>query len=915
MRHTKDKVREELRLPPQKRVVLTVPFTAVEEQNYAQLFQQMYESCGLRADGSPANGDWNPDDPNVTDNMRMWLTRLRQTCLHPKVGNRNLRALGRGNRSLRTVEEVLEVMIEQNETQMRYEERAMVMAGVLGAHIQGNAKNEEKRCEVALDGYLAALHDANEIVDDCRRELSACLAEKPDNMAPGGDEWSAEDDLSDQDQSQPEKGGRVALLRKHLRSALETQHACAFFAATCYYQIKTDKNLTQPDSDDFKRLERLENDLYEKAKAIRKEILHDPHGKATRSMRKVSRKAQQTKVASNIPELEDYGGIENRKILEKLDFLSDVLNEQARTLLDWRKKLIELLLLPLIDQDEGKEITGEEYEDSAKKQDEVYVYMTALRAMFADRYLGLTGQENLLIEHEIKLALSQAKSGEGHAPQLFVEIMDTRAKLKPSADGGSLRGIVAELRSLVTALQWQKEGGSQRAGVELAVVESQLKEVQSISTAQAKDIAELERELELFRTTMNLRLDYYRQLQQISDTVAPYKEELDEELDQRALDKHREHANKIAKRLATSRTKRRFLLHLRAESSDPQSQRLCVICQSSFDDGVLTVCGHQYCKECIGLWWQSHRTCPVCKRHLSLLDFHQITYKSTKINAQEEHHQIHTNPSMPESASSSGVSIYSDISDSTLREIKAIDLSESYGTKIDAITRHVLWLRNNDPGAKSIIFSQYSDFLSVLEGAFDRFRIGFTRITSKEGVDKFRTDPSVECFLLDAKADSSGLNLVNATHVFLCEPLINTAIELQAVARVHRIGQKRATTVYMYLVSDTVEQAIYEVSVARRLEHVGRRLENGVGGAGSGSVAPMLQEAAIDAANSWEMEQASLARLFAKERGGGEVVRKEDLWRCLFSKPRRRLSGSSRELELAVGRHLRASNAEERVLS
>ena len=41
-----------------------------------------------------------------------------------------------------------------------------------------------------------------------------------------------------------------------------------------------------------------------------------------------------------------------------------------------------------------------------------------------------------------------------------------------------------------------------------------------------------------------------------------------------------------------------------------------------------------------------------------------------------------------------------------------------------------------------------------------------------------------ECFFLHAKAHSSGLNLVNATHVFLCEPLINTAIELQYVISV-----------------------------------------------------------------------------------------------------------------------------------
>ena len=46
---------------------------------------------------------------------------------------------------------------------------------------------------------------------------------------------------------------------------------------------------------------------------------------------------------------------------------------------------------------------------------------------------------------------------------------------------------------------------------------------------------------------------------------------------------------------------------------------------------------------------------------------------------------------------------------------------------------------------------------------------------------KVNTVSQKECFFLHAKAHSSGLNLVNATHVFLCEPLINTAIELQYV--------------------------------------------------------------------------------------------------------------------------------------
>jgi len=125
--------------------------------------------------------------------------------------------------------------------------------------------------------------------------------------------------------------------------------------------------------------------------------------------------------------------------------------------------------------------------------------------------------------------------------------------------------------------------------------------------------------------------------------------------------------------------------------------------------------------------------------------------------------------------------IYSGIRDTILNQIKNVDLDGSFGTKIDTLARHILWIREHDAGAKAIVFSQYRDFLDVLARAFGQFKIGFTGIDRKDGIQKFKNEPGKECFFLHAKAHSSGLNLVNATHVFLCEPLINTAIELQYV--------------------------------------------------------------------------------------------------------------------------------------
>src|SRR3954465_8641061 len=118
---------------------------------------------------------------------------------------------------------------------------------------------------------------------------------------------------------------------------------------------------------------------------------------------------------------------------------------------------------------------------------------------------------------------------------------------------------------------------------------------------------------------------------------------------------------------------------------------------------------------------------------------------------------------------------------------------------------------------------RYPSFLQVLAVAFRSHQIGFTAFADPSGIESFKDDPGIECFLLHARAHSSGLNLVNASHVFLCEPLLNTALELQAIARVDRIGQQHETTVWLYLVSGTVEESIHNLSVHRRMEHMGRR--------------------------------------------------------------------------------------------
>jgi E3 ubiquitin-protein ligase SHPRH len=320
-------------------------------------------------------------------------------------------------------------------------------------------------------------------------------------------------------------------------------------------------------------------------------------------MRSIRKKAE-TQAFVEIPEFltnPPKGGLESRRIMEQLDTLAAALDAQANTFDEWREQTVQFLLRPLVDEDEGVEITGDEYEESTKTQDEVMVYVQALRAAIADRHDALTGQENLLIKNDVKTALKFAKEGGGAFPEKTIELLNARLKIKPTNDMGSLRGIVTDLRGLVTSLKPEAEGGSLRAQNELGIVEKQLNVTQKHFSEQIKATVALEKEIEVFRSAMNTRLEYYRQLQQVSDMVAPYEGPVTDAVRARLL----EDEARLTKKVATAKSKRRYLDHLRLEAANPQDQRICIICRETFEVGALTVCGHQYCKECIRLWWHS----------------------------------------------------------------------------------------------------------------------------------------------------------------------------------------------------------------------------------------------------------------------------------------------------------------------
>ena len=65
-------------------------------------------------------------------------------------------------------------------------------------------------------------------------------------------------------------------------------------------------------------------------------------------------------------------------------------------------------------------------------------------------------------------------------------------------------------------------------------------------------------------------------------------------------------------------------------------------------------------------------------------------------------------------------------------------------------------------------------------------------------------------FLISTRAGGLGINLVTANHVVLYDSDFNPQIDLQAMDRVHRIGQTKVVYVYRLVSKDTVEERILQ---------------------------------------------------------------------------------------------------------
>ena len=158
--------------------------------------------------------------------------------------------------------------------------------------------------------------------------------------------------------------------------------------------------------------------------------------------------------------------------------------------------------------------------------------------------------------------------------------------------------------------------------------------------------------------------------------------------------------------------------------------------------------------------------------------------------------------------------------------------STVFSTKIDAILK--LLLKNSQSQTKTIVFSQFTKSLKLLEQALKLANLNFIRydgtLSSANRGKALNDFKSTDANILTASltATATGLNIVDASHVVFFEQWWNPTVEDQAIARVHRIGQTRNVTVTRFIVRDTIEEAILSIQEKKvsfvKLAEIDKRL-------------------------------------------------------------------------------------------
>jgi len=144
----------------------------------------------------------------------------------------------------------------------------------------------------------------------------------------------------------------------------------------------------------------------------------------------------------------------------------------------------------------------------------------------------------------------------------------------------------------------------------------------------------------------------------------------------------------------------------------------------------------------------------------------------------------------------------------------------SYSSKLERLTE-LLPRLVKEKGRKTIVFSEWTTMLDLIEPILKKSKISFVRLDGSVPqkkrqaiVSSFNTDENVR-FFLTTNAGSTGLNLQAANTIVNVDLPWNPAILEQRIARAHRMGQEKPVYVYLLVTENTLEERMLSTLAAK----------------------------------------------------------------------------------------------------
>lgn len=230
----------------------------------------------------------------------------------------------------------------------------------------------------------------------------------------------------------------------------------------------------------------------------------------------------------------------------------------------------------------------------------------------------------------------------------------------------------------------------------------------------------------------------------------------------------------------------------------------CPICsEEPMIDQTVTGCWHSACKNCLLSYIERQRDkgeqprCFSCREPINERDIFEVIKHDDDL--------------------------YSDGEEENGPRLSLRRVNSNSSAKITALVSHLKRLRREDATIKSVVFSQFTTFLDLIEPALSRDNISFLRFDGSMPqkqraavLSEFASRKRGVVLLLSLRAGGVGLNLAQAKRVFMMDPWWSFAVESQAIDRVHRMGQEDPVEVCRFIVKDSVEHRMLKIQERKK---------------------------------------------------------------------------------------------------